>query len=130
MCARWRLRHERAGDGQEEQRNHRDQARDGSTESAATGEETRKEGQNFKEEGNEEEDPAKSPEVEVLGRGGVSAMAADEIAGSVGCIASPSLTEGGCCMSIAAVHVALATEVEEGPLCNVAGAGDSVRVGT
>jgi hypothetical protein len=121
--------HEHGGNRVEEEGSKGDEAGDGGAQTTAAGEEAGEEGQGLEEEGDDEEDPAEAPQVVVVVRGRVAAIAADKRARGFRRAAVPGLAEGGRGVRTAAVLVAVAAEVEVGPLRDGTGAGDAVGVG-
>lgn len=101
-------------------------------EASAAGEEAGEEGDDSEEKGEDEEDPAKAPQVVVLGRGGVTAVAAHDGIGDAFSVGIPGVAEGVGSHGLVAISVALATDVEVGPLGHSTGAastGDALGVG-
>lgn len=123
------VRHQGHGNAGAEKSTHGEKGRDGGTQTSAASQETREEGARLKEEGDEEEDPTKPPEVVELLGSGVIAAAADERAGRVLGVGVPGLAKGWRRTSLAAVVVAFAAEVEVCPLGDVAGTGDATGIG-
>lgn len=121
--------HERHGDCREKEGDRGGETRNGRAQTSAASEEAGEEGENLKEEGDEDEDPAKSPQVPKLVGGGVAAFSTDKLMRRIVGIRAPCLSKGGCGTSFSAVLVAFAAEVKVGPLGNVAGARDATGVG-
>lgn len=107
----------------------REASRDGSAKTATASEETGKEGDRLKEEGDEDKHPSETPEQKVLGRGAVTITAADQRVRCTGGVRAPGATDGGSRTSTAAILVSSTADVEKGPLGDVAGAGNVACVG-
>lgn len=123
------VRHERSSGREEEQSNEGEHAGDGSTKTSTASQEGAEEGEDLEEQGNQEEDPAEAPHVEVVRARGTTGMLANDLLRSVPRTSIPSLAEGGRRTCATAVGVVFTTEVEVGPLGDVAGTADAGGVG-
>lgn len=122
-------RHQRHGNGIEEQGRQRDEAGNSGAETAAAGEEAGEEGRDGKEQADDVEDPSKAPHVKVkLGRRIAGKATADSV-WDVLRVVSPGVTERHRGARLGAVDVVRAANVEVGPLRDGAGAGDAAGVG-
>lgn len=72
------VRHQRNGNGQEEQRNRGEEPGKRGTQPAAQRQEAREESDNLKEERDQEEHPSKPPHIPVIRRRGITAMVAHQ----------------------------------------------------
>jgi hypothetical protein len=121
--------HKRSSGREEKQSDKGEHAGDGSTKTSTASQEGAEKGENLEEQGNQEEDPAEAPHVEVVRARGTTGVLADDLLGSVPRTSIPSLAEGGRGTCATAVGVAFTTEVEVGPLGDVAGTCDAGGVG-
>lgn len=121
------VREQRRGDSVAEQSKEADKGGNGRAEATAAGEKAAKEGEGAEEEGEQEEDPAEAREQEELVVG--ARVAASNAGGDVLGVLVPGVAKGHGGRSTAAVRVALAADVEVGPLANVIGAIDALGVG-
>lgn len=121
--------HQRHCDRGEEKSDEGDEARDGSAQAATTGKKAGEESQDLKEEGNENKDPGEPPQVEVLSRRGVAAMAADKLRGRIVGVRVPGATKGRCRTGTATVLVVGSAEVEICPLSGGARTSDALGIG-
>lgn len=123
------IRHHGGTQGVEEEGDKGRKAGKGSAQTPAAGKEGSEPGQCLEEEGKQDEDPGKPPQVEVVVRGGVAAVAANQVLGGVVRVSIPRLAKGRCWARLAALPIVAAAEVEVGPLGKGPGAGDAGSVG-
>lgn len=121
--------HKRGGDSVEEETEAGEKGRDGSTETAKTGEPATEPGKDGKGKGDEVGDPAEAPHVVVVHGGGAVAEVANDVGRDAAGTSGPSPADRRCRPGTTAVDIAGAADVEVGPLGGVAGALDALSLG-
>jgi len=119
--------HQRRRDSEEEERDRRSQAGDRRAETSTAGDEACEEGKDGEEQSDQIEYPTEPPHVEIEEARRVTAVRPNEGRRQVGASWSPcpSPTHWGIRECSAAVGVTAAADVEEGPLGDIACAGDA-----